>query len=454
MLAPRSFFHGGNPQSTQEEEAGLTLRQPLLRGVKPCVSGGLSRLASAYAWCLASKEAAYALYIKLQSASSCWLSTTTDTAFIRSEVNGRQSRHIVLLAFFWTDVVGAVLWASWCGAKDNFRRECGSFGMNHFVALLLGLPPEAAVLLVAAWNPWSFWSDCLLLPVWLLRLVVLDVIVWAVEPQTLLGDALWFFVLAVMCRVHSLALMILVSLQILSLYAVLAWGDDLYTEHQESFALVHSGHYGALMLIIVSAAYCLDEQSRLRCFRKLMSLEETNSALADGLLRWKTSVPQTGPAPSVEEKRSPTLAPIAAIVGRGCWHHKVLETPDAEPDIISMSRSSKSSVQEGGFYGFKAQQRALPADPPLPLPAVGLEDALSPGSQEGSISGSSSVDSPVVLRGKATRNFTLAKASSSRQKFGVKSSVPRAQRPEHRPPYGQRRDVQQEELRRLVDVME
>ncbi|CAE8646459.1 unnamed protein product, partial [Polarella glacialis] len=39
---------------------------------------------------------------------------TTDEAFIRSEVNGRRSRRIVLFAFFCADAIGATLWAWWC----------------------------------------------------------------------------------------------------------------------------------------------------------------------------------------------------------------------------------------------------------------------------------------------------------------------------------------------------
>lgn len=72
-------------------------------------------------------------------------SATTDKAFIRSEINGRQSRRMVLLAFFSADLIGATLWAAWCEERSGSVAEgvvsakfgdmdkeqaCGSFGMT------------------------------------------------------------------------------------------------------------------------------------------------------------------------------------------------------------------------------------------------------------------------------------------------------------------------------------
>lgn len=56
------------------------------------------------------------------------------------------------------------------------------------------------------------------------RLGLLDVLLWNVPPQILVGDALWFSVIAVMCRVHSLVLWILVSFEVSSLMLALGGG--------------------------------------------------------------------------------------------------------------------------------------------------------------------------------------------------------------------------------------
>lgn len=229
---------------------------------------------------------------------------TTDAAFIRSEVNGRRSRRIVLFAFFCTDVIGATLWATWCegwwgaqgGAEEAALRPreaaggwsqdaCSSFGINHFLLLALSVPTEGAMLFLAGRNPWSFWSDGLLLPVWLIRLGLFDVLLWNVPPQALMGDALWFSVMAVMCRVHSLALAILVLSQVSSLLVVfLLHGAPL---NLDSFEEMRYGIYSVAMLVMMAGAYALDEQSRLQSFSTLMSLEDRNAALAERLLRWK-----------------------------------------------------------------------------------------------------------------------------------------------------------------------
>ncbi|CAJ1439964.1 unnamed protein product, partial [Effrenium voratum] len=126
---------------------------------------------------------------------------TTDAAFIRSEINGRQSRRIVLFAFFCADAVGGGLWAFWCedgahSAVDEEATACRSFGLNHYLLWGVGVPLEGLVLFLAGRDPWSFWSDAWLLPVWMVRLGVLDVLLWNVPPQILVGDALWFSVIA------------------------------------------------------------------------------------------------------------------------------------------------------------------------------------------------------------------------------------------------------------------
>jgi len=147
-------------------------------------------------------------------------------------------------------------------------------------------------------NPWSFWSDGLLLPVWLIRLCIFDVLLWDVSPQALVGDALWFAVVAVMCRVHSIALAILVVSQVLSLVVVFRWHGDL---RFDSFEHVRYGIYSAAVLVITATAYALDEQTRLQSFMKLMSLQDRNAILAEMLLRWKV-LPGNSPRHSMDQE--------------------------------------------------------------------------------------------------------------------------------------------------------
>uniref|UniRef100_A0A6T1E8M4 Uncharacterized protein n=1 Tax=Alexandrium monilatum TaxID=311494 RepID=A0A6T1E8M4_9DINO len=218
---------------------------------------------------------------------------TTDAAFIRSEVNGRGSRRIVLFAFFCTDVIGAILWASWCqrywgerarSPEDESHQACSSFGINHFVLLALSMPVEGAALFLSGWTPWSFWSDGLLLPVWLIRLVLFDVLLWDVSPETLVVDALWFSIMAVMCRVHSLAFTFLVVSQVISLQLVFRWHGAWYLNDVDD---VRYGIFSVIMLVIMAGTYALDEQSRLHSHSKLMSLQDQNAQLAESMLRWK-----------------------------------------------------------------------------------------------------------------------------------------------------------------------
>ncbi|CAK0861357.1 unnamed protein product [Prorocentrum cordatum] len=133
-------------------------------------------------------------------------------------------------------------------------------------------------------NPWSIWSDGLLLPVWFIRLILFDVLLWDVSPPVLVGDALWFSVMAVMCRVHSLALAALVACQVGSLFLIFGM-KGLFSF--DDFSTVRFGMYSVTMLVIVACAYFLDEQSRLQSFGQLTSLEDRNARLADQLLRWK-----------------------------------------------------------------------------------------------------------------------------------------------------------------------
>lgn len=256
------------------------LKAPLLKPISPwhtSLSGG---------------QAFTQAMSRLRTKVQLLLAPTADADFVRSEVSGRRSRRIVLLAFFCTDVIGALLWATWCqslwGLSANSRsqgdavaeqlRACASLGINHFVLMALALPIEGVVLFLAGRNPWSFWSDALLLPVWLLRLVVFDALVWSAPPQTLVVDALWFSVMAVMCRVHSLALAILVVSQVASLLAVFWWHGALILDDLDH---VRYGVYSISALLIMAAAYALDEQSRAR------SIHMSNAAPATAADAWK-----------------------------------------------------------------------------------------------------------------------------------------------------------------------
>ncbi|CAK9071332.1 Hypothetical protein SCF082_LOCUS35325 [Durusdinium trenchii] len=215
-------------------------------------------------------------------------SRSAPKAFIRSEINGRRSRRIVRSA----DRGG--LWAFWCedGAKrsaapedmEHYKDACHSFGVNHYLLWGAGIPLEGLVLWLAGRDPWSFWSDAWLLPVWMVRLGLLDVLLWNVPPQILVGDALWFSVIAVMCRVHSLVLWILVAFEVASL--ILALGEGGFVDIF-AFDHVRYGMYSVAMLIIMAGAYFLDEQTRLQSFGQVMSLQDQNAALAEMMLRWK-----------------------------------------------------------------------------------------------------------------------------------------------------------------------
>eukprot|EP00438_Fugacium_kawagutii_P029449 Skav212641 [mRNA] locus=scaffold681:35295:55347:+ [translate_table: standard] len=60
---------------------------------------------------------------------------TTDVAFIRSEINGRRSRRIVLFAFFCADAVGGGLWAFWCenGVPSSPAAPQAGLGLQFFL---------------------------------------------------------------------------------------------------------------------------------------------------------------------------------------------------------------------------------------------------------------------------------------------------------------------------------
>jgi len=291
---------------------------------------------------------------------------TADAAFIRSEINGRQSRRMVLIAFFAADLIGATLWALWCeersgavveggwiAADTRMAQACGSLGMNRFVLLLLGALVEGSVLFLAGRNPWTFWSDALILPLWLIRLSLLDVFLWGMSPQMLLGDALWFSVMAVMCRVHSAALLILVACQVIALHLALYWRGEVGHASLTGFDFVRYGIYSVWMLVIMAGAYILDEQSRLHSFEQFMSLQEKNAVLAERLLRWKVipAEPESccasplDPRPSAFRPDARTTAdtmPQQHCVGVAPWGHIISEDTDA-----ASSRSSSGQPAQG-----------------------------------------------------------------------------------------------------------
>lgn len=310
-------------------------------------------------------------------------------AFIRSQVNGRQSRCIVLAAYFCTDVIGAVFWATWCsdhGDSSENRGTCSSLGENRLVLLCVGLPVEGVILFLAGLRPVSFWSDGLLLPLWLVRLICFDVLLWGVSPETLVGNALWFAVMAVMCRVHSLLLIILVVSQICSLCMALVWHG---ATSWNTFELVRYGYFSVAMLIIVTGAYILDEESRYCSYCQLMSMQGNNSALTERLLRWKVLANAEFESAEQEkvdrEKQRGTEAvdlqaesphgmswnnsdveqanrqhPFGGVTaeeidGRGTWRHRVTEDPEMQSSSCS---SGPSSMQQEGVLPLP---RCLPA---------------------------------------------------------------------------------------------
>lgn len=292
---------------------------------------------------------------------------TTDPSFIRSEVNGRRSRRIVLFAFFLTDCIGATLWATWCeswwgGEGDPEQKSaCSSFGINRYLLLVCGVPVEGAMLYLAGKIPFSFWSDGILLPVWLIRLGFFDVLLWDVPPPALVGDALWFSVMAVMCRVHSLALAILVLSQVGSLILVFRWSGALTPDN---FDHVRYGLYSGFLLVTLAGTYFLEEQTRLHSYSQLMYLEGQNAELADRLIRWKV-LPGSGDS-AVDLLEGGALSRTRQV---GCpegWRHIVRE------DSCSDLQSSGSSTQvcTGGVHGFREH-------PPSPSEGAGASTAQS-----------------------------------------------------------------------------
>eukprot|EP00403_Amphidinium_massartii_P017927 CAMPEP_0178419292 /NCGR_PEP_ID=MMETSP0689_2-20121128/25534_1 /TAXON_ID=160604 /ORGANISM="Amphidinium massartii, Strain CS-259" /LENGTH=468 /DNA_ID=CAMNT_0020040723 /DNA_START=82 /DNA_END=1488 /DNA_ORIENTATION=- len=290
-----------------------------------------------------------------------WFEQTTDAAFIRSEINGRQSRRVVLVAFFITDVIGANLWASWCTSDGDHMihpgfgepNACNTFGVNQYIVLILSLPIEGAALFMAGWRTWSFWSDGFLLPVWLIRLSILDVALWNSDPATLVGDALWFSVLAVMCRVHSLALVILVATQVSSLYLVLAIHG--FTDRR-TFELVRYGHYNSVMLLGVAGAYITDELSRVRCFSHLMALQDNSSDLAETMIRWKVLTEDKEEAEEIESPNPHALLALRAAPWASLW-----QNARPQRSIPSLPDESSWSSDHPGFAGILETSAALEA---------------------------------------------------------------------------------------------
>lgn len=287
-----------------------------------------------------------------------WFVTSTDAAFIRSEVNGRQSRRIVLVAFICTEAVGAVLWAQYCSEQHGTTDLCASLGMQSWQLVALLFPVEFALLFLDGWKPWAWWSDCLLIAVFVGRLIFLDVILWTVPLETLIGDMLWFVVLAVMCRVHSLALATLVLVQIVTVYITLCRFVD---TDDPAFEFTRYGEYSCAILVIVSCAYIADEQSRIRSFGQLMSLHEQNSALSEMMLRCKVLMDSPPLLPSSSPKQSTSVpsdaAPLATDVDSGRpvsgWHHVVMEEG-------SLSVNSASSFNNCGARPSSTDDFRLP----------------------------------------------------------------------------------------------
>lgn len=276
--------------------------------------------------------------VQLHTTFRRWLAETTEESFIRSEVNGRQSRRVVLLVFFISDTIGAVSWAMWCsqhtrtaGGSMPSSRACDSLGVNRFFALSAALPFEGVVLFLAGWWLWSFWSDFLLLPTLLLRLLVFDVFLWGTPATMMFTDILWFVVVAVMCRVHSGALAILIVVMIVAMTITLQLDspDTLRTSDYEEARI---GHYSLYALILVALAYFLDEQRRLRAHSNLLMLQDKNSALAEHLIRWKVLVgdietgsvelsnPDLGRRPITDCSSALTEQPLARHFSEGTQH--------------------------------------------------------------------------------------------------------------------------------------
>lgn len=287
---------------------------------------------------------------------------TTDEAFIRSEINGRRSRRIVLSAFFCADAVGGALWAFWCedGIRhsatpledsQHYAQACRSFGINHYLLWGAGIPLEGWVLWMAGRDPWSFWSDAWLLPVWLVRLGLLDVLLWNVPPQILVGDALWFSAIAVMCRVHSVVLCILVGFEVCSLMIVLAYQGGF----MDFFAFDHVryGMYSVAMLIIMAGAYFLDEQTRLQSYEQVMSLQDQNAALAEMMLRWKV-------LPEVESGNGGNPVPQDNSLDSGSISSCVTQ----RPPLAKASIARWTGAVGGGRASSSRVRFALPSPPP------------------------------------------------------------------------------------------
>jgi hypothetical protein len=172
--------------------------------------------------------------------------------------------------------------------------------------------------------------------------VLFDVLLWNVAPPALVSDALWFSVMAVMCRVHSLALVILVGCQVVSLFLIFGMQGAF---GMNNFSEVRYGVSSVAMLVIMACAYSLDEQSRLQSFGQLMSLQDKNAALADQLMRWKF-IPETGIFSGGVE--GPTGKEVAQ---------------DDYPSSSNNSQSSRSCLKAPRPVGHGAQAQSSTARP-------------------------------------------------------------------------------------------
>mmetsp|Transcript_61719 Transcript_61719/g.130254 ORF Transcript_61719/g.130254 Transcript_61719/m.130254 type:complete len:245 (-) Transcript_61719:52-786(-) len=161
-----------------------------------------------------------------------------------------------------------------------------------------------------------------------------------------------------MCRVHSLALFILVGCQICSLCMLLYWqhngevGQPSDGDGSRSYDSVHYGIYSVTMLMIMAGAYILDEQSRLQSFEHFMSLQDQNAILAENLLHWKVRNPprEMGPdSPQVwYEDSADSMGPSGSSLTMRGQHR-------AQAACMVMRQQQMERNQDQGFPKSSAQ---------------------------------------------------------------------------------------------------
>mmetsp|Transcript_8649 Transcript_8649/g.15821 ORF Transcript_8649/g.15821 Transcript_8649/m.15821 type:complete len:200 (-) Transcript_8649:166-765(-) len=122
------------------------------------------------------------------------------------------------------------------------------------------------------------------------------------------------------------------------------------------------GHYSLAALLLIGLAYFLDEQRRLRAHSSLLMLQDKNSALAEGLIRWKVLVGDI-------ETASVEVSGRSGVSYSGIQQCALTEHSSIVPEHSPLRMSSLRNDLHPAFAAARACHH------------VNWEDELSPGLQ-------------------------------------------------------------------------